>query len=198
MVTERDVFYSVKSFPNGSGSGIDGLLPQHLKDLTLPSTGESGLRLLRAITGLSNYMLSGRVRSKFIEIMYGASLCALTKKQGGIRPIAVGNTLRRITSKLASASVRSLMSRKFAPRQVGFAIRGGCEAAAHATRTFIKDNSHGKVVVVKIDLCNAFNEIDRDIFLNEMKVNCPGIFPYLWQCYASPTLLFYGDYILLS
>lgn len=48
VVTERDVFYSVKSFPNGSGSGVDGLLPQHLKDLILPSTGEAGLRLLRA------------------------------------------------------------------------------------------------------------------------------------------------------
>lgn len=39
VVSERDIFFSIKSFPNGSGSGIDGLLPQHLKDLTLPSTG---------------------------------------------------------------------------------------------------------------------------------------------------------------
>lgn len=77
-------------------------------------------------------------------------------------------------------------------------IRGGCEAAAHATRTFIKRNAHRKVVVVKIDFRNAFNEVDRDVFLREMKLHCPGIFPYLWQCYASPTLLFYGDFILLS
>lgn len=56
-LSEKNVFYLIKSFPNGSGSGIDGLLPQHLKDLTLPSTGEVGLRLLKSITALSNYML---------------------------------------------------------------------------------------------------------------------------------------------
>lgn len=120
------------------------------------------------------------------------------KKEGVVRPIAVGNTFRRLTSKLASASVRSEMSSKFAPRQVGSGIKGGCEAAAHATRTFIRKNSHRKFVVVKIDFRNAFNEVDRDIFLKEMKLNCPAIFPYLWQCYSSPSLLLYGDFILLS
>lgn len=197
-VSEKDVFHSIKSFQNGSGSGIDGLLPQHLKDLTLPSTGEAGLRLLRAVSALSNYMLSGKVQSDFIQVMYGASLCALNKKGGGVRPIAVGNTFRRITSKLACASVRSERASKFIPRQVGFGVKGGCEAAAHATRSFIKKNSHRKVVIVKIDFRNAFNEVDRDVFLNEMRLNCPAIFPYLWQCYSAPTLLFYGDFILLS
>lgn len=94
VVTEKDAFYSIKSFPNGSSAGIDGLLPQHLKDLTFPSTGEVGLRLLKSITALSNYMLSGKVQSEFIKVMYGASLCALDKKDGGVRPIAVGNTFR--------------------------------------------------------------------------------------------------------
>lgn len=198
VVSEKEVFFSIKSFPNGSGSGIDGFLPQHLKDLTLSSTGEAGLRLTKSITALSNYMLFGKLQSDFIKIMYGASLCALDKKDGGVRPIAIGNAFRRLTSKLASASVRSEMASKFAPRQVGFGIKGGCEAAAHATRTFIKKNSHKRVVIVKIDFRNAFNEVDRDIFLNEMKLHCPAIFPYLWQCYSAPSLLFYGDFILLS
>lgn len=171
VISEKDVFHSIKSFPNGSGAGIDGLLPQHLKDLTLPSTGEAGLRLLKSITALSNYMLSGKLQSDFIKIMYGASLCALDRKGGGVRPIVVGNTFRRLTSKLACWSVRSDMASKFAPRQVGFGINGGCEAAAHATRTFIKKNSHRKVVIVKIDFQNAFNEVDRYIFLHEMKLN---------------------------
>lgn len=48
VVTEKETFFSIKSFPNGSGSGIDGILPQHLKDLTLPSTGEAGIRLLKS------------------------------------------------------------------------------------------------------------------------------------------------------
>lgn len=198
VVTGKEVFFAIKSFPNVTGAGIDGLLPQHLKDLTLPSTGEAGVRLMKAITGLTNYMLSGKVQTRFVEIMYGAALCALEKKLGGIRLIAVGNAFRRITSKLASASVRAEMASKFAPRQVGFGIQGGCEAAAHATRTFIKRNTHRKVVVVKIDFRNAFNELDRDVFLIKMRLHCPAIYPYLRQCYAAPTHLFYGEFILLS
>lgn len=198
VVTKRETFFSTKSFPNGSGSGIDGILPQHLKDLTLPLTGDAGVRLLKAITAFSNFMLSGKVQSDFIKIMYGASLCALNKQESGVRPIAVGNTFRRLTSKLACASVRPNMAAKFAPRQVGFGIGGGCEAAAHATRTFIKKNTNKKFVIIKIDFRNAFNEVDRDIFLNEMKLNCPAIYPYLWQCYSAPALLFYGDYIIWS
>lgn len=124
-------------------------------------------------------MLLGKIQSRLTEIIYGASLCALNKELGGIRPIAVGNTFRRLTAKLACDSVRSEMSPKFAPRQVGFGIRGSCEAAAHATRTFIKKNSHRKVVVLKIDFRNAFNEVDRDKFLCEMRSNCPAIYPFL-------------------
>lgn len=31
-----------------------------------------------------------------------------------------------------------------------------------------------------------------------MRLNSPTIFPYLWQCYSSPSLLFYGYFILIS
>jgi hypothetical protein len=39
--------------------------------------------------------------SEICNLLYGASLCVLHKKDGGIRPIAIGNCLRRLTSKLA-------------------------------------------------------------------------------------------------
>lgn len=29
-------------------------------------------------------------------------------------------------------------------------------------------------------------------------MNCPAIFPLLWQCYSTSILLFYGDFIILS
>lgn len=118
---------------------------------------------------LTNYMLAGKIPSNLCAITYGASLCAWNKKEGGIRPIAVGNTFRRLTAKLACASVRPESSKKLAPRQVGFGVSGGCEAYVHATRTFIKKHKHSKAVVLKIDFRNAFNEIHRAQFLNEIK-----------------------------
>lgn len=179
IVTEKVVVRNINSFPNGSSTSIDGILPQHLKDLTTPSTGEAGLKLISSITNLSNFMLAGKKPNELCSIMYEASLCALNKEEGGIRPIAVGNTFRRLTAKMASSSVRSDMSSKFAPRQVGYGTRCGCEATAHATRTFVKKNRTGRAVVLKIDFRNAFNKLDRDKFLEEMLQYLPISIPML-------------------
>ena len=51
---------TISSFPNGSGGGPDGLLPQHLKDLTGPSAGDGGVLLLKALTALVTLVLEGR------------------------------------------------------------------------------------------------------------------------------------------
>lgn len=45
-------------------------------------------------------MLNGTVNKDFILYLYGASLIALNKKDGGIRSIAVDSTLRRLVSTL--------------------------------------------------------------------------------------------------
>ena len=67
----------------------------------------------------------------------GASLCALKKKGGGIRPIAVGNTLRRLVAKAAVRSIRMEAATMLQPNQLGFGVPQGCEAAAHAARVYI-------------------------------------------------------------
>ena len=82
IVDEKQVYSGIFSFPNGSASGVEGLLPQHLKDMICKSNGEASVKLISAITKLSNLMLSGKVNEDIIPIIYGANLCALTKKDG--------------------------------------------------------------------------------------------------------------------
>lgn len=86
--------------------GIDGICPQHLKDLVAKTNSDAAPKLLQSITKLENLMLSGKVLSSICPIIYGATLCALSKKCGGLRPIAVGSTYRRLTTKLACKFVR--------------------------------------------------------------------------------------------
>jgi hypothetical protein len=99
-VSEDKVSKAIMSFPNGSSAGLDGIRPQHLKDLIGKSSCDAGQRLLSEITRLCNFMFSGKIISNFTPFIYGASLCALSKKDGGIRPIAIGSTFRRLASKL--------------------------------------------------------------------------------------------------
>lgn len=90
IVDEKKISEGVFSFPYGSASGIDGLSPQHLKDLIAKSNGEASIKLLEALTKLSNLMLSGQVNEMIVPIIYGANLCALSKDENDVRPIAVG------------------------------------------------------------------------------------------------------------
>ncbi|XP_063624759.1 uncharacterized protein LOC134796499 [Cydia splendana] len=57
QVTSDEVFRSICAFPNGSAGGLDGLTPQHLKDLLGHSCGEAGDTLLKDLTVLVNFML---------------------------------------------------------------------------------------------------------------------------------------------
>ena len=51
---------------------------------------------------LVNVMAGGGVPDSVAPFLCGARLHAGNKKDGGIRPIAVGNTLRRLTAKCIS------------------------------------------------------------------------------------------------
>lgn len=48
IVDEKMVKNGIHSFANGSATGIDGLLPQHLKDLIATNNGEATEKLLIA------------------------------------------------------------------------------------------------------------------------------------------------------
>ena len=66
----------------GSSGGPDGLTPQHLLDLLTGVTDDS---LEQAIVDWVNVMLA----CSFNEIIFGGRLRALSKQDGGIRPITV-------------------------------------------------------------------------------------------------------------
>ena len=67
----------------------------------------------------------------------------LNKKDGGIRPIAVGCSLRRLVAKTAAKCVQVKMAEKMAPTQLGYGVKQGTEAAAHAARRFLEAGRHG-------------------------------------------------------
>jgi hypothetical protein len=172
--------------------------PQYLKDIISLSAGEAGERALRALTKLCNFLLSGQLPSEICHLLYGASSYALHKKDGGIRPIAIGNCLRRLTSKLACFQSRNIVNSYLSPYQLGVATKLGCEAAIHTTRTFVNNDQNRGKVVLKLDFKNAFNSVERDCILKEVQCHTPLLYPYLYQCYRNPSTLFFGDHLTSS
>ena len=193
----EDVARAIRSFPNGSAGGPDGLRPQHLKDLISPSANAGGQSLLAALASFLELVLEGKTPPSIRPYFFGASLIALEKKDGGVRPIAIGCTLRHLAAKVAGGKVMEDMGSLLAPRQLGYGIRGGCEAAVHAARLYLL-NINPNHVLLKLDFRNAFNSVRRDKMLEAVQDLAPELFPFVHSAYASPSSLFWGDKILQS
>ena len=195
QVTEADVLRAIRSFPAGSSGGPDGLRPQHVLDLI--NCRESGSELLSAITSFANTLLSGQCHPSVVPILFGGSLIALEKKSGGIRPIAIGYTWRRIAAKCATFHASSRLRSVLSPRQLGVGISGGCEAAVHATRRFSSILSSDSIIA-KLDFTNAFNSVHRDAMLESVSSLAPEIYSFCHLCYNRPSVLKFGNREVLS
>ena len=196
-ISEEAVVKAIHSFPNGSAGGPDGLSPQHLKDMTGASAQSGGPALLRALTSLTNIILQGKIPRAVCPFFFGASLVALEKKEGGVRPIAVGCTLRRLAAKTASSHIMEAMGALLAPRQLGYGTPHGAEAAVFAARLFL-DNLQPNEVILKLDFKNAFNTIRRDKMLKAVRDLAPELTPFVHSAYSEPSILFWGEQTLMS
>ena len=189
-VSEEEIIGAIRSFPNGSVGGPDGLSPQHVKDMIRPTTIDGGAALTSALARFVNLVLEGKTPLTIHPFFLGASLTALTKKEGGVRPIAVGCTLCRFIAKVAGSKVRDEMIDLLAPRQLGYCVRGGTEAAVHAARLYVQDLE--QKCVLKLDFRNAFNSLRRDK-IQAVKSFAPNLLPLVHSAYSSPSLLFWDD-----
>ena len=103
-ITLLEVEKSVKKFRRGSAPGPSGLRPEHVK-AALKAPPNRSDKALAGLTKLVNGMLAGKVPATVAPYLCGARLHAAMKKDGGLRPIAVGNLARRITAKCAASRV---------------------------------------------------------------------------------------------
>ena len=195
-VSEEEIVRAIRSFPNDSTRGPDGLRPQHLNHMTGPITNGGAQALISALSRFVTVVLEGKVPMSIRPFLFGASLMALTKKEGGIRPIAVGCTLCRLVSKVAGSRARDKMAALLAPRQLGYGVRGGAEAAVYAARLYMQDLQHR--CVLKLDFRNAFNTLRRDKMLQAVQNFAPGLLPFVHASYSSPSSLFWSDKTIQS
>ena len=200
QLSEPQVLKAIQSFPGGSAGGSDLLLPQYLKDMTSKVCGVQGSQLLSTIVRFSNKMLRGDIPEYILPFLYGASLIAFSKPDGGVRPIAIGNTLRRLTAKAAAFAAKETVKSKLFPHQVGVAVPGGAEAIVHTARSYCRSNleSDDPVLFLKVDFKNAFNSVRRDKLLRLVREELKSFYPFIYQCYFKPSHLFFNNSSLLS
>jgi len=142
-------------------------------------------------------MLTGAFDQEIYSIVFGGRLIALSKKDGGIRPICVGYTLRRLAAKCANSHVISRRSKALQPQQLGVGVSDGAEAAVHAARMLVSTLPSGHVVV-KLDFSNAFNYFRRDLILDSVAANIPEIYRLVYSTYSCEPVLSFKAHEVLS
>lgn len=125
--------------------------------------------------------------SSNIESFLACRLIPLDKCPG-LRPIGVGEVLRRIAGKVVMGVVKDDIQASAGSIQVCAGQAGGCEAAIHGMRTVFEDEETDAILL--IDAANAFNSINREAMLKNISRICPIAFVYAYNCYSVHARLF--------
>ena len=122
-----------------------------------------------------------------IEALLAGRLIPLSKNPG-VRPIGIGEVLRRIIGKAVMSILRKDILVTSGNLQLCAGQKSVCEIAIHAAADlFDDDNNHG---VLQIDAHNAFNSINRAVISHNMKILCPEFATFINNCYMKPARLF--------
>lgn len=110
------------------------------------------------------------------------------RQNPGVRPIGVGEVLRRIISKAITTVLRQDLQSTAGGLQLCVGQEGGSEAGIHAmVQIYDDEDTHG---IIQVDAENAFNTINRNVLLQNLNILCPEIALYTYNCYQTPARLF--------
>ena len=175
----RDVS-SVLNSMRQSAPGPSGLRADHLLLAFRGGYADSLMRVLQSI-------MNGRAPRWLAD----ARLLAIPKKDGGIRPIAVGEVLRRLAS---AALIRGSKS-QLPPLGRQFILRrDGCLSVVSLVRASLMGDR--SLCALTVDLRIAFNSVKRSAVLSAASGTM--ISAYAQWAYGKPSNLRFGQYVISS
>ena len=184
---------ALRTVPASTAPGPSGLRAQRLRDAcSLGGTGGFLEQLAATVSLLA-------ACADAAPMLAGASPVAVPKPQGGVRPIAIGEVLRRLTGKCLMELVRRDAKDALFPGHAAVAVPAGAEAAVHTVRAWqLRHAGASNKVLVKLDFANAFNTVSRQEVLSATSAPYPSLTRWVKWCYGGPTTLQFGGTALQS
>ena len=170
------------------GAGRCGLDSDGWKRIfTLNQFGDSTDDLCKTFAEVIKKLCTVENQSISLEAFLANRLIPLDKNPG-LRLIGAGEVLRRIAGKVIAAHLKEDVVQSVGSVQVCAGQNAWCESLIHEMRTICEDQSAEAVLLV--DASNAFNSINRTVFLHNVEVICPSIARYVKNCYSINSRLF--------
>ena len=149
---------------------------------------DTSTALCNAIALVAKRLATNYVDPKGLEALLANRGVALSKDPSGVRPVGIGEMLRRILGKVILAVFDGDVQRAAGPIQLCAGQSAGVEAAVHAMRT-IFDSQEAEAALF-IDAENAFNKVNRQTGLHNIQYLCPPLKHILTNFYRSPSRIF--------
>ena len=148
--------------------------------------------LCQSLAATARRLCTCFVEPESISPLLACRLIALSKNPG-VRPIGIGETVRRIIAKSVLSVIRGDIQDAAGTVQLCAGQISGTEAAVHAVRTLFERDETETVMLV--DASNAFNSLNRQVALaNTLRP----LATVLINTYREPTELFVGGEVLFS
>ena len=180
VIDETIVLKAAKITKGGSGpSGMDA--DGWRKLLVSNVYGECGRDLRSAFAVSIKKMCKDEITDNSLEAYLACRLVPLDKKPG-LRPIGVGEVLRRIAGNDVMSVTREDVKESCSEVQMCAGHEAGCEAAIYAMKEMYENEESEAVLLV--------NSINRNAMLHNIKIICPIMACYVTNCYRVHARLF--------
>ena len=170
------------------GSGLSGMDAHGWRRIIASNSfRQSSTDICMALANVAKKLYVEPDQTDSLEACLASRLIPLGKNPG-LRPIGVGEVIRRIIGKAVVHTLNEDIIRSVGNLEVCAGHESGCEATIHAmSQIFNKEDSKP---VFLIDASNTFNAVNRKLFLHNVSVISLEIAVFVSHCYALPSRLF--------
>ena len=178
---------------NTSGSGgptkIDADIWKHL--LCSKAFGKHSDELAEEIALTIRRLCTEQIPADDIEFLWASRLVPLMKKDDGVRPIGIGETLRRVMARCVLKVCGEEVQNQAGTLQTCAGMESGIEASIHAVADKFKEETSEGVLLV--DAKNAFNLLNIKVAIHNVQHLCPPMYTFLNNSYHQHNKLFLKD-----
>ena len=152
--------------------------------LTSKVFGSCTCDLRKAIADFIKYICINEIEFQNNATSLGiflASGLVLFDKNPGLRPIGVGEVVCKIAGKVVMSIVKDDVTKAVRNLQLCGGQDAGCEPNEHSMHDIFGTNKAETVLLA--DAENAFNSINRQVFLHNIRHICPPVATFVHKCY---------------
>lgn len=179
LPSKDDVLEAIQSFPTDTAPGLSGWTIPLLKEATRKP------KVAEFLAKLAHLFQTGKL--PFMQGLAAARLIPLQKKDGGVRPLAIGDLIYRLLAKvvLKKSCKREMLS----PYQFGVQSKGGVEPLIHLIQDAVAGKLGSYNYLWTLDSVNAFNELRRNHIAQGLLQYAPELYLAAKWSYGHTTAL---------